>query len=107
MAERVYIRSVNKIICLDADDILYCQADGCYSKIHLRNDRMILHSKTLQKLEEQLPEGIFIRCHNSFLVNRNMVNEVVLNLKTLIIGDKRIPISRRKYNIVIDCILSK
>ena len=107
MVEKVYIKSINKIICLSTDDVLYCQADGCYSRIHLRNGQVIVHTKTLRKLEEQMPEGIFIRCHNSYLVNTNKIDEVLLKMKTLVIGDKRIPISRRKYNIFIDYILSK
>jgi two-component system LytT family response regulator len=53
-------------------DILYCEADGSTTDIFLlRNNKVekITASRLLGDLEEELPEWLFCRTHNSFLVN--------------------------------------
>ncbi len=53
--------------------ILYCNAEGAYTKIVLTDQRPLLISKTLGDIEEMLPAEIFIRIHHSTIVNLNAV----------------------------------
>ena len=53
--------------------ILYCNAEGAYTKIVLTDKRPLLISKTLGDIEEMLPAEIFIRIHHSTIVNLNAV----------------------------------
>jgi two-component system LytT family response regulator len=55
------------------NDILYCGAEGAYTKIFLQGKRSMLISRTLGDIEEMLPPEIFIRIHHSTLVNLNAV----------------------------------
>ncbi|WP_418747224.1 LytR/AlgR family response regulator transcription factor [Frisingicoccus sp.] len=49
---------------------------------------------TLEQLEERLMEG-FIRCHRSFLVNRNKIEKIFLSQNRLLLKDDfEIPLSR-------------
>ncbi|MCW3070733.1 MAG: response regulator transcription factor [Bacteroidetes bacterium] len=53
-------------------DIVYCQADGAYTKIHLLNGERVVSSKILKSFEELLPKTTFFRCHKSYLINLNL-----------------------------------
>jgi two-component system, LytTR family, response regulator len=55
------------------NSILYCTAEGAYTKVYLTDKRYLLISKTLGDIEEILPSEIFIRIHHSTIVNLNAV----------------------------------
>ncbi|MEP6845590.1 MAG: LytTR family DNA-binding domain-containing protein [Panacibacter sp.] len=55
------------------NSILYCTAEGAYTKVHLTEKRPLLISRTLGDIEEILPPEIFIRIHHSTIVNLNAV----------------------------------
>lgn len=50
-------------------DILYCQANGNYTTVHLKGGEELLSSKTLKEFEKLLQGYAFFRCHQSFLIN--------------------------------------
>ena len=53
--------------------ILYCSAEGAYTKIWFNNKHFALVSRTLGDIEEMLPPEIFLRIHHSTIVNMNAV----------------------------------
>lgn len=55
------------------NDIIFCEADQNYTKIHLVSGKCIMVSKTLKHIEDLLPEELFFRIHKSFLVNLNYI----------------------------------
>lgn len=55
------------------DTILYCTAEGAYTKVYLTGKRSLLISRTLGDIEEMLPHDIFKRIHHSTIVNLNAV----------------------------------
>lgn len=57
------------------NNIVYCEADQNYTKIHLVNGQNILVSKTLKYIEELLPVDVFFRIHKTYLVNLNYVEK--------------------------------
>ena len=57
--------------------IIYCQAEGAYTKVFLENKKYILVSKSLGDIEELLPHDIFHRIHHSTVVNLNYVTHFV------------------------------
>jgi two-component system LytT family response regulator len=57
--------------------IIYCQAEGAYTKVWLDNKKHILVSKTLGDIEELLPDDLFQRIHHSTVVNLNYVTHFV------------------------------
>ena len=60
-----------------ANSILYCSAEGAYTKVVLNNKHSLLISKTLGDIEEMLPPEIFIRIHHSTIVNINVVTHYI------------------------------
>lgn len=55
------------------NNIMYCEADDNYTKIHTAQGTEILVSKTLKFVEELLPAEYFFRIHKTYLVNLNFI----------------------------------
>lgn len=56
-----------------ADSILYCAAEGAYTRVVFLERKPLLISKSLGDIEEMLPTGIFVRIHHSTIVNLNAI----------------------------------
>lgn len=61
--------------------------------IHCKNGRVQEHSGKLNEIGKQICGDVFSRCHQSFIVNMYQVDSMEGN--ELIVGDQRIPVSRR------------
>jgi two-component system LytT family response regulator len=60
------------------DQLIRCEADDNYTRLFLKNNKVLLICKTLKETEEQLREfNFFARVHHSFLVNLNEVTRYV------------------------------
>ena len=59
---------------LNANDIIYCQADVNYTVIFTKDGSKVLVTKTLGKVEKILAYPFFFRCHKSYLVNLNHID---------------------------------
>lgn len=62
-------------IFINANDIIYCEADLKYTKIFTRNNESVLSSKNLGEFEELLNHAPFFRCHKSYIINVNFVKK--------------------------------
>ena len=58
---------------VEVSHIIYCQAEGAYTKIFLDNRKYILVSKSLCDIEELLPVDMFQRIHHSTVVNLGFI----------------------------------
>src|SRR4030095_13214430 len=54
---------------VDVASIIYCQAEGAYTKIFMNDKKTMLISRTLGDVEELLPPELFQRIHHSTVVN--------------------------------------
>ncbi len=62
---------------VEVSHIIYCQAEGAYTKVFLDNRKYILVSKTLGDIEELLPVDLFQRIHHSTVVNLGFITHFV------------------------------
>lgn len=92
---RLILKSEYKNVTVFVDTILYIESIDNYVKVHLADGTSVLSKISLRAVEEQLPQGEFIRIHRSFLVPHSRItsfsrSEVVLgkNGKTFPIGKK-------------------
>jgi two-component system, LytTR family, response regulator len=60
---------------LDIASIIYCEAEGAYTKLFIQDRKPMLVSKSLGDVEELLPPEIFQRIHHSILVNVSCVSQ--------------------------------
>lgn len=92
---KMILKSEYKNVTVFVDAILYIESIDNYVKVHLADGTSVLSKIPLHAVEEQLPQGEFIRIHRSYIVPRCRVagfsrSEVTLtkSAKTLPIGKK-------------------
>lgn len=64
----LFISTVNEIIVLKIEDIIYCQADDSYCNVFTK-EKMFTFSKSLKDIEKLIDRLDFFRVNRSFLVN--------------------------------------
>ncbi|MDE7310392.1 MAG: LytTR family DNA-binding domain-containing protein [Eubacterium sp.] len=70
------IEASGRKICIDYEDILFFETSRNIHKVILHaKDRQIEFSGTIKELTSTLGDN-FVRCHRSFLVNKNNIKEV-------------------------------
>ena len=57
---------------LEAEDVLYVEADGDHCWVHLPGERLA-SQRSMRELEDALPATVFFRIHRSYLVNLRRV----------------------------------
>lgn len=91
---RISIPIDGKLIFIDTDEIIYCESQGNYSKIYLENGESYFLTKKLKFLEELLPNELFFRIHNSFVIGLHKVRAFYKNDSyVLMTNKKKIPVS--------------
>jgi two-component system LytT family response regulator len=76
---RIALPSLDGVDFIQVDQIIYCKADGSYTTLVLKDKKQLLSSKSLKEIEDMLPAEMFLRVHNSFLVNLFEVTKFVKN----------------------------
>ena len=96
--ERVAIPTLEGIEFFRTDDIIYCQADGNYTKLFVRNQPSQLVSRNLKDFESLLSESDFCRVHHSSLINLSHIQRYVKGEGGYVIlsENHHVDISRRK-----------
>lgn len=93
---QVLLNLSGEILSLDIADILYAEVYGHTTCLHLSSGARRDLRISLNKLEQQLPSSIFIRSHQSYLVNMSHILSVARYQLTLSSG-QTLPISQSKY----------
>ncbi len=73
--ERVLVQRNKKLITVAVEEILWIEAYGDYSKIHLHGDTF-LSNYGISTMEEKLDPASFVRVHRSSIINLNAVKEL-------------------------------
>lgn len=90
-------------------DILYCEAEGSYTKFYLSDNSTITISKNLSAFEEVLSLNDFIRTHHSYLVNLSRIKMYEKSDGGTLVLDtgNTVPISHRKKEYVLHILEGK
>lgn len=67
--ENLAIPTMEGLIFIALNDIVYCEGDDRYTKLYLTDKKMVLSSRTLGGFEELLLPYSFFRIHKSYLIN--------------------------------------
>lgn len=84
---------------VEVQDIVYIEADSNYSMLYLKNDEVIVATKSLKEFEEILQMNCFVRTHKSIILNLNYLKNYSNSngLYVKLNNDKELPVSRRRY----------
>lgn len=80
------------------DDIIRLEADGCYTKVIVKEGKNSIISRTLKDFEDTLPTQKFYRIHKSHIISLKYIKDysgISGHYVTMVDGSK-IEISRRK-----------
>ncbi len=91
--ETISINVEYKKVKLLLDEILYIEGLKDYVKIHLKNRAYpLLTRSNLKGMEKRLPQEIFIRIHNSYLINKSQVT--AYNKSSVTIDEVDLPVGK-------------
>lgn len=85
------IKADHKLYKVQYADIRYIEGMREYVSFYTSTGR-ITALMSLKYLESHLPKGVFVRCHKSYIVNKNMVE--ALDGSNLVIQGKQIPVGQ-------------
>ena len=93
--EEIFIKKGSALVKLKLIDIIYIEALENYVTLNTCDDKFTIHF-TMKAIENQLPSGIFIRVHRSFIISKSMIQSIKDNSLDLKVGDtlKNIPVGK-------------
>lgn len=93
--EEIFIKKGSSLVKLKLRDIIYIEALENYVTLNTNDDKFTIHF-TMKAIENQLPSGVFIRVHRSFIINKSMIQSIKENSLDLNIGGslKNIPVGK-------------
>ncbi|MFD0939676.1 LytR/AlgR family response regulator transcription factor [Pedobacter boryungensis] len=74
-ANFIFIKDGYEQIKVLLSDILYIEASGNYTQIHLLNDKLLSSRITINELTELLPNKLFIRTHRAFIIAKDKITK--------------------------------
>ena len=103
---KIGIGMADKIVFVPVSEILYCEAKGSYTNVHLQDGKKVMASKSLGDFEIQLIAHQFFRIHHSTLINLNKIKEFQRFDGGYVIMDNgiRLEVSQRKRRDFLDAI---
>ncbi len=96
--KKIAINTSDGIQLIALRQIVYCQSNGNYTKIHFINNKHLISAKTLKSYDDLLSTSGFVRIHLSYLINLEHLTSysnkdggyVVLT------DNQRLPVAQRK-----------
>lgn len=93
--EEIFIKKGSSLVKLKLKEIVFVEALENYVTLNTNADKFTIHF-TMKAIENQLPSGIFIRVHRSFIINKSMIQAIKDNSLDITIGNslKNIPVGK-------------
>lgn len=104
LKSKVAIPIADGLEFIEVDSIIYCQSQSNYTNICTIDDRSFLISRTLKDVDRHLCKYSFIRVHQSYLINPNLIEKYCRNDGGYLImfNGHKIPISNSKRSVIVD-----
>ncbi len=87
----LYVNIDRRLIKIDISSIYLIEAKGDYINVKTQEKNYIVHS-TLKKIEQKLPDSLFIKIHRSYIINIDKIIDIEDN--SVLIEKDVIPVSR-------------
>lgn len=71
--KKIVLKDIDNIYFIKVADILFCEAEGTYTRFYIKDSEPILVSKNLKEYESILEPLGFIRTHHSYLANPDRI----------------------------------
>ncbi|MBC2844238.1 LytR/AlgR family response regulator transcription factor [Winogradskyella flava] len=87
----LYVNIDRRLIKIDIPSIYLVEAKGDYIHVKTEDKNYTVHS-TLKKIEEKLPDSLFLKVHRSYIINVDKIIDIEDN--SVLIKKDVIPVSR-------------
>jgi len=103
---KISLPTLKGLVFCDPDDIIRCEADGAYTKIHMVDGSMVI-SRNISVMEEVLQRFFFFRVHKSHLINLHHLEEYIRgNGGIAIMSDgAQVEVSKRRRDDFLDALI--
>jgi two-component system LytT family response regulator len=93
------LKTLEGIIFVKISDISFIKADSNYSYIFMNDRKKMVVSKTLKYIHSQLPKNLFVRIHQSYVVNKFVIDRCLHGAnKTLVLkSGEELPVSKKCF----------
>jgi two-component system, LytTR family, response regulator len=107
--KRIVLKDIDNVYFVKTDEILYCMADGTYTRFYLENNKNIIVSKNLKEYENILEPIGFLRTHHSYLVNPDKISmyDKTDGGALILQGGLSVPVSQRKKESIMQILEQK
>lgn len=104
LKNKLAIPTADGLEFIEITSVVYYQSQGNYTKIHTLDERMIMVFGVLKDVEKTLEKFMFVRVHQSYLVNPDYVEKYSRNDGGYLIlaNDERIPVGHSEQEAIID-----
>lgn len=99
--KRIVLKTLENIYVINEDDIFYCKSESNYTTFYTQKIDRIVVSKPIKMFEELLSKDTFVRCHKSYLVNKNHVIQYNKQGMLIINAKIQVPVSSRRKDQII------
>ena len=94
------VKKAGELHLIDISEVIYIKGAGIYSELHLKNGKLELHDKSLEMLQQLLPES-FERIHKSYIIPLDQAEKIMVRpgskYNLLLKNGELLPIGRARY----------
>jgi DNA-binding LytR/AlgR family response regulator len=83
--EEIFIKNGSSLVKLRLSEIIFIEAHENYVTLSTNDNKYTIHF-TMKAIESQLPSGLFIRVHRSYIVNKSMIKTIKESSLEIIVG---------------------
>lgn len=96
--QKIAVAFQTGVVFIELKDLVYCEAEGNYTKLFLTNGKNYLLSKTLREVQEVLEERNFLRVHRQYLINLDHIKSYHKGEAAYVVmqGDINIPVAKNQ-----------
>lgn len=100
---KLALPTMDGLIFIPVDDILYCQSDSNYTHLVQLNGKPVVISRPLKTVASMLEGLPFLRIHQSYLINLNYIERYIKGQggEVVMHNGKHLPVSRSKKEILL------
>lgn len=101
--QKIVLKTTEQRYVIDVEEIIRLEADGAYTLFVTTKNKIIV-SKNLKYYQDILDTAIFVRSHQSHLINKNHIKSITKNNKLLMSNADLVVISTRKKHEIMQLI---
>lgn len=107
--KKIVLNDKQSTYFIKLSDLIFCEAEGPYTKFYITGMPPILISQNLKDYEEMLTPNNFIRTHHSYLINPSKIKmyDKTDGGALILEGGHSVPISKRKKDFVMTLLMAK